>query len=253
MKILLVEDDADLRDVTAYSLRRERFAVIEACDGAQALHRWKVDRPDLIVLDLGLPRHDGFDVLQRIREKDSTPILVLSGLQDEQSIIRAFAIGADDFVSKPFASKQLAMRIRAILRRTGIEPLEQSQPTLDIGDLHIDPEVREITWGGSYVRLTPIEFRIFHLLAMHLDRVVTSSRLFAYVWGYEGGDPSALRTHISHLRTKVRVSEHPGAAIIGVPGVGYRFQMSADQAGATARNKELASRGSLGPISLRAG
>ncbi len=219
MKILLVEDDADLRDVTAYSLRRERFAVIEACDGAQALHRWKVDRPDLIVLDLGLPRHDGFDVLQRIREKDSTPILVLSGLQDEQSIIRAFAIGADDFVSKPFASKQLAMRIRAILRRTGIEPLEQSQPTLDIGDLHIDPEVREITWGGSYVRLTPIEFRIFHLLAMHLDRVVTSSRLFAYVWGYEGGDPSALRTHISHLRTKVRVSEHPGAAIIGVPGV----------------------------------
>ena len=252
MKILLVEDDADLRDVTAYSLRRERFAVIEACDGAHALHRWKGDRPDLIVLDLGLPRHDGFDVLQRIREKDSTPILVLSGLMDEQSVIRAFAIGADDYVSKPFASKQLAMRIRAILRRTGIEPLEQSQPTLDINDLHIDPEVREITWGNSYVRLTPIEFRIFHLLAMHLDRVVTSSRLFAYVWGYEGGDPSALRTHISHLRTKVRVSEHPGAAIIGVPGVGYRFRMSAETE-SSPRNRDLANRAALGPISLRAG
>jgi DNA-binding response OmpR family regulator len=254
VKILLVEDDADLRDVTAYSLRRERFAVIEACDGAQALHRWKIDRPDLIVLDLGLPRHDGFDVLQKVREKDSTPILVLSGKLDEQSILRAFAMGADDYVSKPFAAKQLAMRVRAILRRTGIEPLDQSQPTLDIGDLHIDPEVREITWGASYVRLTPIEFRIFHLLAMHLDRVVTSSRLFAYVWGYEGGDPSALRTHVSHLRTKVRVDEHPGAAIVGVPGVGYRFRMSSDQTESGSQGKELASRGSqLAPATLRAG
>src|SRR5204862_6238871 len=93
LKILLVDDDADLLDVTAYSLRRERFAVIEASDGAQALHRWKVDRPDLVVLDLGLPRHDGFEVLQRIREKDATPILVLSGRSEEQDIIRAFAIG----------------------------------------------------------------------------------------------------------------------------------------------------------------
>jgi len=254
MKILLVEDDADLLDITAYSLRRERFAVIEACDGAQALHRWKLDRPDLIVLDLGLPRHDGFVVLQRVREKDSTPILVLSGRLDEQDIIRAFALGADDYVSKPFAAKQLAMRIRAILRRTGMEPLEQSQPTLDIGDLHIDPEVREITWGGSYVRLTPTEFRIFHLLAMHIDRVVTSSRLFAYVWGYEGGDPNALRTHISHLRTKVRLSEHPGAAILGVPGVGYRFRMTSDQTESVGRSKELTGRGStLVSVSAQAG
>lgn len=228
MKILLVDDDADLLDVTAYSLRRERFAVIEASDGAQALHRWKVDRPDLVVLDLGLPRHDGFEVLQRIREKDATPVLVLSGRSDEPDVIRAFAIGADDFVSKPFAARQLAMRIRAILRRTGIEPLEQANPTLQIGDLLIDPEVREVTWGGARVRLTPTEFRIFHLLAMHVDRVVTSSRMFAYVWGYDGGDPNTLRTHISHLRTKLDLASHQGAAIVGVPGVGYRFRMTPD-------------------------
>src|SRR5213592_1025326 len=115
MKILLVEDDPDLLDVTAYSLRRERFAVIEATDGAQALHRWKVDRPDLIVLDLGLPRHDGFEVLQRVREKDLTPVVVLSGRTADPDIFRAFNLGADDYVSKPFGAKQLALRIRAIL------------------------------------------------------------------------------------------------------------------------------------------
>lgn len=247
MKILLVEDDADLLDVTAYSLRRERFAVIEASDGAQALHRWKVDRPDLVVLDLGLPRHDGFEVLQRIREKDATPIVVLSGRGEEADIIRAFTIGADDYVSKPFAARQLAMRIRAILRRTGIEPLEQANPTLQIGDLLIDPEVREVTWGNERVRLTPTEFRIFHLLAMHVDRVVTSSRMFAYVWGYDGGDPNTLRTHISHLRTKLDLAAHAGAAITGVPGVGYRFRLKAEESQFAPR--QLAPR----PVSLRAG
>lgn len=250
MKILIVDDDPDLLDVTAYSLRRERFAVIEACDGAQALHRWRVDRPDLVVLDLGLPRHDGFEVLQRIREKDATPILVLSGRNEEQDVIRAFAIGADDYVLKPFAARQLAMRIRAILRRTGVEPLEQSNPTLQIGDLTIDPEVREVEWSGRRVRLTPTEFRIFHLLAMHVDRVVTSSRAFAYVWGYDGGDPNTLRTHISHLRTKLDLASHPGAAIIGVPGVGYRFRLAADP---TDTRAGLAKPGSVRSVALRAG
>jgi DNA-binding response OmpR family regulator len=229
VKILIVEDDPDLLDVTAYSLRRERFAVIEATDGAQALHRWKVDRPDLVVLDLGLPRHDGFEVLQRLREKDSTPVVVLSGRGSEADIIRAFSLGADDYVSKPFAAKQLALRIRAILRRSSMEPVEQSQPILEISDLHIDPEIQEITWAGRYVRLTPTEFRIFHLLAMHAGRIVTTSRLLAYVWGYEGGDPNALRTHISHIRTKLQFRVY-GGAITGTPGVGYRFELPATNA-----------------------
>ena len=233
MKILLVEDDLDLLDVTAYSLRRERFAVIEATDGAQALHRWKVDRPDLMVLDLGLPRHDGFEVLQRVREKDTTPIVVLSGRGNEQDIFRAFTLGADDFVAKPFAAKHLALRIRAILRRSSAEPLEQSEPTLVLGDIRVDPEVQEVRWGDSYIRLTPTEFRIFHILAMHVGRIVTTSRLLAYVWGYEGGDPNALRTHISHLRTKLDLRAH-GATISGVPGVGYRFIASSADANAGA-------------------
>ena len=230
MKILVVEDDSDLLDVTAYSLRRERFAVIEASDGAQALHRWRFERPDLSVLDLGLPRHDGFEVLQRVREKDSTPIVVLSGRGSEQDVARAFGLGADDFVAKPFATKQLALRIRAILRRSSAEPIEQSEPMLDINDLHIDPEIQDVTWGGRYVRLTPTEFRIFHLLALHVGKIVTTSRLLAYVWGYDGGDQNALRTHISHLRTKLQFSSH-GAAIRVIPCVGYRFDFAAEGAG----------------------
>ena len=230
MKILIVDDDADLLDVTAYSLRRERFAVIEASDGKQALHRWKVDRPDLIVLDLGLKGHDGFEVLQRVREKDATPILVLSGRGEEQDVIRAFAIGADDYVVKPFGARQLAMRIRAILRRTGVPALEEQNPTLKIADLVIDPEVREVTWTGERVRLTATEFRIFHLLAMHVDRVVTSGRIFAYVWGYDGGDANALRTHVSHLRTKLGLGTRRGAVIVGVPGIGYRFHLTSEAA-----------------------
>lgn len=225
MKILLVEDDPDLLDVTAYALRRERFVVVEATDGSQALHRLKMDRPDLLVLDLGLPKQDGLAVLQRVREKDSTPIIVLTGRNDEPSILKAFSLGADDYVVKPFAAKQLVMRIRAILRRTSSEALEQSQPALDIGALHIEPEIQEITWNGRYIRLTPTEFRIVHLLAMHVGRSVTTGRLLAYVWGYDGGDPNALRTHISHLRSKLQLGTLIAAEIIGMPGVGYRFQL----------------------------
>ena len=229
MKILLVEDDPDLLDVTAYALRRERFVVVEATDGAQALHRLKVDRPDLIVLDLGLPKQDGLAVLQRVREKDSTPIVVLTGRNDEPSILKAFSLGADDYVVKPFTAKQLAMRIRAILRRTSNETLEQSQPVLNIGALHIEPEIQEITWNGRYIRLTPTEFRIFHLLAMHVGRSVTTGRLLAYVWGYDGGDPNALRTHVSHVRSKLQLGTLIDAEIIGISGVGYRFQLTQER------------------------
>ena len=244
MKILLVEDDPDLLDVTAYALRRERFVVVEATDGSQALHRLKVDRPDLLVLDSGLPKQEGITLLQRVREKDSTPVVVLTGRNDEPSILKAFSLGADDYVIKPFAAKQLAMRIRAILRRTSNEQLEQAQPALDIGALHIEPEIQEITWHGQFMRLTPTEFRIFHLLAMHVGRSVTTGRLLAYVWGYEGGDPNALRTHISHVRSKLQLGSLIGAEIIGIPGVGYRFQLKAESAAAD--DNRLAAQPALG-------
>jgi DNA-binding response OmpR family regulator len=228
LKILLVEDDPDLLDVTAYALRRERFVVVEAATAGQALHRLKVDRPDLVVLDLGLPREDGFSVLKRMREKDSTPVVVLTGRTLEEDILRAFTLGADDYVTKPFAAKQLAMRIRAILRRSSAESIDQPSPVIDIGDLRIEPEVQELTWKGRFIRITPTEFRILYLLAMHVGRVVTTNRILAYVWGYDGGEPNALRTHISHLRTKLQLGTLIKASITGIPGVGYRFEVARD-------------------------
>lgn len=226
MKILLVEDDLDLLDVTAYALRRECFAVIEATDGAQAMQRWKTDQPDLIILDLGLPREDGFAVLTKLRAKSTTPVIVLSGRLAEDDVVRAFGLGADDYVVKPFAVKQLASRIRAIMRRTSLEPIVQAPPTIQLGDLRVEPETQEVTWRGMEIRLTPTEFRIFNLLALHPDRIVTTGRLLAYVWGESGGDPNALRTHISHIRTKLGLGRRINGSIVGIPGVGYRFKVA---------------------------
>jgi len=224
MRVLLVEDDLDLLNSTAYALRRERFEVIEARDGVQALHRWKVERPDLIVLDIGLPRQDGFHLLQRVRETSATPVIVVTGRTDEQNIVRAFNLGADDLVAKPIVAKLLALKIRALLRRAAPVAVEASAPPVVLGDLRIDPELQEVNWGGRYLRLTPTEFRTFHLLAANAGRTVTTSRLLAYVWGDQAGDLNALRTHISHIRAKLNLRDaRIGAAIVGVLGVGYRF------------------------------
>src|SRR2546428_351588 len=133
-KILLVEDDADILDLTAYVLRRERYIVIEARDGAQALRRWKTDRPDIIVLDLGLPSLDGFEVLRQIREEEEeTPILVLTGRRDAKDLLRCFNLGTDDFLPKPFEFRELSVRIRAILRRAGKRHREEAQPRVGGG------------------------------------------------------------------------------------------------------------------------
>src|SRR2546422_3340163 len=230
-KILLVEDDADILDLTAYVLRRERYIVIEARDGAQALRRWKTDRPDIIVLDLGLPSLDGFEVLRQIREEEEeTPILVLTGRRDAKDLLRCFNLGTDDFLPKPFEFRELSVRIRAILRRAGKRHREEAEPRVQVEGLNLDPETYEVSWRGQSVRLTPTEFRILYLLATNAGHVVPASRLYTYVWGSEGGDANALRSHISHIRRKLEEigGEAPGQ-ITSVPAVGYVFRRSASR------------------------
>src|SRR2546428_4984834 len=225
IKILLVEDDPNLLDLTAYVLRRERYVVVEASDGAQALRRWKADRPDLVVLDLSLPSLDGFEVLRRIREDDETPILVITGRKDAQDVLRAFNLGTDDFVPKPFEFRELAARIRAILRRSRVSTRDDAEPRVEVDGLSLDPEVYEVSWRNLCVRLTRTEFRILYLLTTNAGHVVPSSRLYTYVWGSDGGDANALRSHISHLRRKLEEigGEAPGQ-ITSVPAVGYVFR-----------------------------
>ena len=224
IKVLLVEDDPDMLDLTAYVLRRERFVVAEAADGAQAVRRWQTDQPDLVVLDLGLPGLDGFEVLRKIREDGTTPVLIVTGRRDARDILRAFNLGTDDFVPKPFEFRELIARIRAILRRVKTGTEDAPEPQLRLDGVTLDPETYEVSWLDKDVRLTPTEFRILYLLATNAGRVVPASRLYTYVWGSQGADANALRSHISHLRRKLESEGAAPGSIVSVPAVGYIFK-----------------------------
>jgi DNA-binding response OmpR family regulator len=226
VKVLLVDDDVDLLDVTAYALRREGFNVIVASDGQQALHRWKHDQPDVVVSDVLLPGPDGFEVCYQIRESSSTPVILLTGLNSEEQILRGFRAGADDYVTKPFSPQQLAMRIRAVWRRgtnTGEpEPLRE----LRLEEFTFDIESHEVTYQGEPIQFTPIEFKLLQILAVNCGRVVSLSRLVDYAWGIDGGDVFLLKTHISHIRKKLRLPRGGLEDIASVPRVGYRLVRS---------------------------
>lgn len=242
IKILLVEDDPDILDLTAYVLRRERFVVTEASDGAQALRRWKTDRPDLVIMDLGLPSLDGFEVLRRIREEDQTPVLVITGRKDAHDILRCFNLGSDDFVPKPFEHRELIARARAILRRAQVAQTTASEPSVQLDGLTLDPVAYEVMWRSESVRLTPTEFRILYLLASNAGHVVPASRLYTYVWGSDGADANALRSHMSHLRRKLDIGGASPGTITSIPAVGYVFRRVAQPEVATPAAQSLAAR-----------
>jgi DNA-binding response OmpR family regulator len=229
MKILVADDDADLLDVTTYALRREGYNIVTATDGQQAVERHLDERPDLVLLDLSLPRMSGFEVCRRIRESAATPIIMLTARNDDDNVVQGFLTGADDYVTKPFSHRQLVARIRAVLNRTNGGLTPEPEGDLTVGNLRLDLHSHEVTIRGDrVVRLTPLEFRVLYMLAINEGRVVSSSRLVEYAWGYEGGEPSLVKTHISHVRQKLGLEkaqpgdERPGdVQIRTVPWVGY--------------------------------
>ena len=222
MKILLADDDADLLDVTTLALRREGFAVIGASDGAQALRRWRQEHPDIVVLDVTMPQLDGFAVCRQIRAVGTTPVVLLTALHREEEVIRGFEAGADDYVTKPFSPRQLAMRLRAIWRRSADGEPEPARE-LRLGPLALDAESHGVTLGERALHLTPIEFRLLFILAANQGRVVGTARLVEYGWGYDGGDVSLLKTHISHLRKKLGLPLDDLGEIRAIARVGYRL------------------------------
>ena len=230
MKVLLVDDDTDLLDVTAYALRREGFNVVVATDGVQALRRWQCDKPDLIVLDVSMPQVSGFEVCRKIRQSSTTPIIMLTSFHDEEHVIQGFQLGVDDYVTKPFSPRQLAMRIRAVWRRSAGAGEPDPVREMHVGPLVLDTEAHEVRHGGRAVQLTPIEFRLLYILATNAGRVVSASRLVDYAWGYDGGDVSLLKTHFSHIRTKLGFPHSGLGEITAVPRVGYRFTPGASPA-----------------------
>lgn len=221
MKVLLVDDDVDLLDLTTYALRREGYTVLAAIDGVQALHRWEAETPDLVLLDINLPKLNGLEVCRRIRRESETPIIMLTARDEEEDVLRGLQAGADDYVIKPFSARQLCARMKTVLRRCQTDPYRQPVSELRFGDIVLDLQSHEATKAGQVVELTPLEFRILYLLGMNIGRVIPYSRLVEYAWGYDGGDSSLLKTHICHIRKKLDMPCTKREGIRAVPGVGY--------------------------------
>jgi DNA-binding response OmpR family regulator len=222
MKVLVVEDDPDLLDLIPYGLGREGFAVITACDGRQALKRWKSDQPDLVLLDINLPGMSGFEVCRRIRQESRTPIIMLTARDREEDVVRGLQIGADDYVRKPFSHRELVARIKAVIARSKAG----SQPgRVQVGDLALEDQTHAVFKAGRRVSLTRSEFRLLYMLVTNAGRVIPYSRLAEYAWGdsLEQTDASLVKPHISHLRAKLGLPGFGLGSIQSVPGVGYRL------------------------------
>ncbi len=226
MKVLIVDDDAELADMLSYVLRRQGDIVVSTQDGETALRIWEKEQPDLILLDVRLPRTDGWQVLTRIRADSQIPILMISGRDDEEDVVQGLNLGADDYICKPFSPRQLTARMRAVLRRSiQSGAVSQSPTSLKIGAFELDGQRHEVRCESRSSRLTRIEFRLLFELASHEGQVLTHEVLVDRVWGYqEVSDSSLLKTHIRHLREKIEPEPSSPVYLTTIPGVGYSFR-----------------------------
>ncbi|MDF1500138.1 MAG: response regulator transcription factor [Anaerolineales bacterium] len=221
MKILVVDDDRVLADVISFTLRKEGYQILLAHDGATALRRWEEETPDLIVLDVNLPRVDGFSILEQIRSAADTPVIMLTVRREEDDIIRGLEIGADDYIVKPFSPRQLVARVQAVLRRAGKQALE---PIREFDDLALDMQRRQVQIGpGPAVSLTPLEARLLECLLLQRGQLLLIEDLLREIWGPRGGDRDMLRQLVHRLRQKIEADPSNPELIETVPGVGYGF------------------------------
>jgi len=219
MKVLVVDDDRVLADVVAFTLRREGYQVILAYDGASAMERWEVDEPDLIILDINLPKMDGFTVCKQIREKADTPILLLTVRSEEDDIVQGLDLGADDYVTKPFSPRQLVARMKAILRRGYQIPVT---PIRQVGGLKFYPNRREVVIDQQDpISLTPLEGQLLDYLMLNSGRVLTTDAIIDHVWSPGGGDRDMLRQLVRRLRSKIERDPTNPTLIRTIPGLGY--------------------------------
>ena len=227
--ILLVEDDDATRASIATFLRGHGHDVREARTEAEARSAWEAGRPDLIVLDLGLPDLDGSAVVRRVRREATTPILILSARDREADKVAALDLGADDYVTKPFGMPELRARIDALVRRAA-GPAADATGLIRVGDLEMDIARRLVSVNGEAVHLTPREYEVLKVLLTHAGRLVTHGRLLRAVWGSAYGEESHyVHVYVSQIRRKLLAADPTGAVdrlIVAEPGVGYRVAMA---------------------------
>ena len=217
MTALIIDDEVQIRRLLRLALEARGYEVFQAENGQTGLQEAVFRRPDVILLDLGLPDLDGVEVLRRLREWSATPVLILSVRDQERTKLDAFDAGADDYVTKPFSTAELLARLAAIQRRQGSEP----EANLAHGGLVLDPVAHEASLGGHPLKLTATEFALLSQLVRHAGRIVTLKHLLRAVWGPKAEDQSHyLRVYVNHLRKKL---EGSGLEILNEPGIGYRL------------------------------
>lgn len=224
-KILVVDDEPNIREVVGLYLRQDGHAVVVAADGEEALRLYRQTRPDLVVLDLMLPGLSGLEVCRRIQGERRVPLIMLTAKGEEEDRIVGLGVGADDYVVKPFSSRELVARVAAVLRRVNEASAGPANgEVLSFGELQIDPNTRIVTVQGDPVTLTAREFDLFHHMASSPGRVFTRDQLMESVWGYTfAAETSTVTVHVRRLREKVEADPAHPRRLLTAWGVGYRF------------------------------
>ncbi|EYT66183.1 MULTISPECIES: response regulator [Curtobacterium] len=223
MKVLIADDDAQLVRALSVTLSARGYDVVTARDGREAIDAVITERPDLVLLDLGMPRLDGIGVLEGVRAWSQVPVLVLSGRTDSSDKVDALDAGADDYVTKPFQMDELLARLRALGRRRVVATEET--PTIAIGPLLVDLVAKQVTPAeGPAIRLTPTEWRLLEVLVTNPDRLMTREMLLTEVWGpTHGNDSGYLRLYMAQLRRKLEPDPAHPRFLVTESGMGYRF------------------------------
>jgi len=224
-RVLLVEDEAPLAESIAYTLVREGLIVTTAPDGERALERFRSEPPQIVILDLMLPKLAGLDVCRAIRAESQVPILILTAKDSEADKVAGLELGADDYVTKPFSMRELVSRVRAHLRRAGMgQPARLPEGRLAGGPVELDPASHEVLARGEPIQLTPKEFELLELLLERKGRLLTRQFLIEEIWGpgYVG-DTKTLDVHVKRIRQKVEPDPHRPRHLLTVRGLGYKF------------------------------
>lgn len=224
--ILVVDDENHIRELVRLYLEKEGFTVSMAVDGEEAVRKVKLLNPQLVILDIMLPKLDGWDVCREIRKFSTIPIIMLTAKGEEFDKVLGLELGADDYLTKPFSPRELIARVKAILRRMAQDDSAENEDSISLPGLIINLASREVLAGGREVALTPKEFDLLWYLAKHTGKVFTREQLLTAVWGYDYyGDLRTVDTHIKRLREKVEREEHISYHIKTIWGVGYKFEV----------------------------
>lgn len=226
-KILVVDDEKPISDIVKFNLDKEGYDVVTAYDGEEALKKVEAESPDLILLDLMLPKIDGLEVARQIRKEYDTPIIMLTAKDSEIDKVLGLELGADDYVTKPFSNRELVARVKANLRRTASSNAasneeDEANKELEVGDLTIHPDAYTVSKRGENIELTHREFELLHYLARHLGQVMTREHLLQTVWGYDYfGDVRTVDVTVRRLREKIEDNPSHPEWLVTRRGVGY--------------------------------